>query len=300
MKLATTTADFFRYGLDDIESILAVKEAGFKHIDYSFSHDFACHTGLLGDNWKQFAEKLLEIAETGEIDFVQAHSPLGRPLVFNEQHEDFISATRQSIEAAAYIGIKNIVVHSGYRPHISKEENFRLNKEFYEDLLETAEKCNINILTENYEKMNSDDCYWADSAAEVAELADFINHPRLKVCWDTGHGNMMPTPQHEALALLGDRIAALHVQSNSGLADDHIMPFMGTLNMDSLMHGLIDIGYNGYFTFEADGLLGNWRRNKYEADTRLAVYPLEFAKRFESIMYDMGEYVLKTYDCFEE
>lgn len=300
MKLATTTGDFFKYGLDDAGSALAVREAGFRYIDYSFDYDYNHGTGLLGDNWQAFADELLELADKNGYKYVQAHSPLGKPLVFDEAHDRFVAATRRSIESAAYLGIKNIVVHSGYRPHLTKKESFRLNKEFYEELLDVADKFDINILTENFEKMYDKECYWADSAEDVLELTEYINHPRLKICWDIGHGNMLETPPHEVLPMIKGHLAALHVQSNSGFSDDHIMPFMGTINMDSVMHGLLAAGYNGYFTFECNGTLGNWRRRKFEADTRCLVYPLEFAKRFESIMYDMGKYVLIQYDCFEE
>lgn len=78
------------------------------------------------------------------------------------------------------------------------------------------------------------------------------------------------------------------------------MPFTGTVNMESVMNGLLDIGFDGYFTFEADGMLNTWRRRKYDKDTRLQTYPIEFAKRLESLKYDMGKYVLEQYDCFEE
>ena len=298
MKLATTIADFFPFGSNVEESIEAVVEAGFRYIDYSFSYDYRTGSGLLGDRPEAFAKKLLKMADEKGFRFVQAHSPLGRP--FAENAEPFIDATKRSIETAAMLGIPNIVVHSGYLNGLSKEETFKRNKEFYSSLLETAEKCDINILTENFDKMESGGCYWVDSAEDVKELADFIDHPRLKICWDIGHGNLQELPQHEALALIKDRLAALHVQGNFGLSDDHVMPFTGTVNMESVMNGLLDIGFDGYFTFEADGMLNTWRRRKYDKDTRLQTYPIEFAKRLESLKYDMGKYVLEQYDCFEE
>ena len=249
MKLATTTGDFFKYGLNVEESISELLEAGFKYIDYSFSYDYSNRTGLLGDNWKEYAKKLLEMSEQRGFKFVQAHSPLGKPFSDSEQ---FIYDTKRSIEAAAALGIPNIVVHSGYLPGLSKAETFAKNKEFYEELLAVAERCNINVLTENFDKMCRADCYWIDNAQDVKELVEYINHPLLKVCWDTGHGNLQQLPQHEALSLLGSSVAAVHIQDNAGDYDDHILPFCGTLSIDSVMQGLKEIGFNGYFTFEAD------------------------------------------------
>lgn len=63
MRLATTTSDFFKYGLNVEESIMAILEAGFKYIDYSFDYDFTNKTGLLGENWEAYADGLLNMAK---------------------------------------------------------------------------------------------------------------------------------------------------------------------------------------------------------------------------------------------
>lgn len=301
MKLATTTCDFFKYGLNDVESILAVKEAGFKYVDYSFSFDHSNGCGLLSRDWKPFADKILEIAQQNDLKFVQAHSPLGRPLILNSNHEQFIKDTKQSIETAAYIGIRNIVVHAGYRENLSKEETFKLNKEFYLDILEVAEKNNINVLTENYEKMRDPDTFWFDNAQDLKDFVEYVDHPLLKVCWDTGHANMQKMPQHEELKILGDKVAAIHFQDNAGDWDDHIIPTFGTLSIDSVMKGLKEIGYNGYFTFEADNTpFYSWRKPKKEYDYKCFQLPLDFRKRLEAMMYDIGKFILTEHNCFEE
>ncbi len=92
-----------------------------------------------------------------------------------------------------------------------------------------------------------------------------------------------------------------HVKDNLGFLDDHIMPFLGTLNVDSLMQGLLDIGYNGYFTFEADSTpLSPSRRNVDKRITKFTTLPLEFGRKFEALLYETGKYLLTEYNCFEE
>ena len=298
MKLATTTGDFFKYGFDVEESIAAILEAGFKYIDYSFTFDYNNRTGMFGNSWEAYSEKLLKLAQDKGFKFVQAHSPTGKVFAGGEQ---FVDDTKRSIKAAAALGIPNIVVHSGYLKGLSKKETFERNKEFYEELLPVAESCNINVLTENFDKMCDPDTYWIDNAQDLKELIDYINHPLLKACWDTGHGNLQKLPQHEALKLLGNRVAAVHIQDNAGDYDDHILPFCGTLSMDSVMLGLKEIGFDGYFTFEADNTpYLSWRKPEREYDGKCFKLPVDFRKRFEKIMYDMGKYVLTQYGCFEE
>lgn len=183
------------------------------------------------------------MADERGLKLVQAHSPLGRPLVFDDEHEEFVRLTKQSITAAAYLGIPNIVVHSGYAKDMPKAETFKQNKLFYEDILKVAEKHGITVLTENFNKMFDEHYYWVDSAEDLSELIEYIDHPLLKACWDVGHGNLQELPQHEALKMLGDKVRALHIQDNMGNDDHHTFPFTGTLNFDSIMHGLQDINY---------------------------------------------------------
>ncbi len=301
MKLATTTGDFSAYELDGYDSTVAIADAGFRYIDYSFQYDFDRGIGLQADDWKAYADRLLRLADQRGLQFVQAHSPMGKPLVKDGNYETFMHLTKQSIEAAAYLGIPNIVVHSGYAKDMSKEETFAQNVLFYEELLRVAEKHSVTILTENFNKMFDPHYYWVDSAEAELELVERVNHPLLQACWDTGHGNLQELPQHEALTILGSHVRGVHIQDNCGDDDYHLMPYLGTLNMDSVMHGLLAIHYDGYFTFEAGNTpFSPYRRRKFEEDTRCLGLPVSFRKQFEHILYDIGRYVLTQYQCFEE
>ena len=172
---------------------------------------------------------------------------------------------------------------------------------FYQDILKVAEKHGITVLTENFNKMFDEHYYWVDSAEELLELIEYVNHPLLKACRDVGHGNLQELPQHEALKILGDNVRTLHIQDNMGNDDHHTFPYTGTLNFDPIMHGLQDINYKGYFPFEADNMPSSpARRRKFEADTRCLCLLLEFRKRYETILYDIGKFILTQYNCFEE
>ena len=127
MKLATTTSDFSSYEMDGYASVKAIADAGFRYIDYSFQYDYDRRSGLQAGDWRPYADKLLKLADERGLQFVQAHAPMGSPLVKNGQYESFMQLTKQSIEAAAYLGIPNIVVHSGYVKDMSKEETFKKN-----------------------------------------------------------------------------------------------------------------------------------------------------------------------------
>ena len=50
---------------------------------------------------------------------------------------------------------------------------------------------------------------------------------------------------------------AIHYNDNRGGGDEHIAPFLGTLNHDEVITALIDVGFKGYFTLECDSMLKN-------------------------------------------
>ncbi len=300
MKLATTTGDLWGYTRSQKESVRLIREAGFRYIDYSFGPDYGQRSGVYGENWRSYAEEIRRAADDAGATLVQAHSPMGRPIA--EDNAAFIADTLRCVEACGEWGIPNLVVHSGYLPGLSVEETYARNKEFYAPLLECAERYGVNILVENFNKMCVDGLYWIDNAPDLLGMIEYIDHPLFHAVWDTGHANMQDMPQDEALRLLGGHVRALHVQDNMGGPDDsHITPFLGTLNMDSLMNGLLDIGYNGYFTFEVSNIfLSAEKRRKFEADTRLASAPLSLRLAAERYLWELGRCVLEAYGCFEE
>ena len=303
MKLATTTEDFRKFCKTYKEQVENVCEAGFKYIDlgmYVVDNDDSL---LIRDDWKKCAEELKITADKYGAKFIQAHSPGGNPLK-EEGFEKLLKVTLRSIEVCGELGIKNIVVHAGLLPEIGKEEFFKLNKQYYQKLFPTAEKCGVNILCENGTAKNAGTMYHTNSGEDMAEFVKYVNHPLFHICWDTGHANCEGN-QCDDIKTLGKELYALHINDNRGGGDEHIIPYFGTVNMDEIMTALIDIGYSGYFTFESGSTLRPakyWQGNRraFEKDTRLSEPQLFMQKQVEKLMYDIGEYILKAYNCFEK
>lgn len=301
MKLATTTGDYQAYTYNQDYAISMIKDAGFKYIDYSFIMDYKNGSGIFGNDPDGYIDDIKRLVEKLEVRFVQSHSPMGTPIVKDGNYRPFIDATNKCIKACSKLGIDNIVVHSGYERNISKEGNFYRNKEFYNQLLPVAEEYGVNILTENFNKMFDPQIYWIDNAKDLREFIDFVEHPLFHCCWDTGHANSQEMSQHEELKILGKDVYALHVQDNPGRGDLHMAPYFGSMNIDSLMYGLLDIGYDGYFTFEADSMLCSaYRKRTFNNDSRLLVAPMDIKQKAESLLYDIGKHILTSYNCFEE
>ena len=299
MKLATTTGDFGGYTNSQIEALRYIREAGFLYADYNFGMDYKHRNGVYSERYEEyFAQVNTATAEIG-IELIQAHAPMGTPL--NDPDGSFLADTLRCVDACGAWGIPNLVVHSGYAHGLTVEQTFAANKAFFMPLLERAEQYGLNILVENFNKMSVPGLYWIDNATDLLGLIEYVDHPLFHAVWDAGHANLQEMPQDEELRLLGSHVRALHIQDNRGDHDAHLLPFLGTMSMDAVMHGLLDIGYDGYFTFEVGGIFSTAEQKRpFEKDTRLAKAPLRLRLAADRYMYELGKCILLEYGCFEE
>ena len=127
MKLATTTGDFRAY-TDTIEAMEYIYKAGFRYIVYDFHSDYVEKNGIFSKDWRKHIEDVKRKADSMQVQYVQAHAPMGDPIKNNEYRIPHIAAVKRCIESCAALGIKNLVVHSGYDRGVLKDEAFEKNK----------------------------------------------------------------------------------------------------------------------------------------------------------------------------
>lgn len=301
MKLATTTEDFFGECDTHIERVKNVYATGFRCIDLSLYGICEEDELLLNDNWRKNAEEIKKYADIKGLEFVQAHGPGVNPLESEAEFDNSLKLTLRAMEICSYFGITNMVVHAGWRPDITdKEEWFVKNKSFYEKLFPEMERLNVNILHENTYKTDEAH-YYNRTGKDMREFSEFVNHPMFHSCWDTGHGNIGGGSQYDDIIAMGDDLYAVHINDNHGQSDDHIIPFMGTVNMDEIINALMEIDFKGPFTFECSRALrpekcwfGN--RVEFKKDKRLASPGLELKREIGRFMYKTGKYILRSYD----
>lgn len=303
MRLATTIADFRGYCENNAQAVRAYEGTGFTHLDYSFYVENYEGSPFMSDDWVKEISAAAKEAEKLGFDFVQAHSP--RNDYFCDDRETVIKGNIRSIEACAYLGIKNLVVHSGRSAKFQNPDDMEKYmdgvQEFYEALYPAMEKYNVRVLAENYTPSSRNECAFY-SGEQLAEFIDRCNHPLLGVCWDIGHGNLINPEQYGDLATLGERLCAVHIQDNLGKNDNHLCPFMGTTDIDAVMRGLRDSGFierNGVFTFECDNIIMR-AKHRHESGEIIANEPSFAVKRAAiTLMYEIGKDILIKYGCFD-
>ena len=304
MIVATTTGDFDTLCKTDGEKLRELHAAGFRYVDLSM-YSFTPDSPYMGEGWREEAEKLRDLADSLGMKFVQAHSQGGNPLSADKAHVDFlIKATLRSIEICEVLGIPFTVAHAGVRKGLSKEEWFHENKSFYAQLVPTMERCGVKVLCENSTAKNMGEAYYINTGKDMREFIEYVDHPLFGGCWDTGHANCEGSQYGEIMAL-GDKLTAIHYNDNRGGGDEHIAPFLGTLNHDEVITALIDVGFKGPFTLECTSSLRHYNywqgdRRRFEGEARLREPQLFMQRHIEKMMYETAVWMLKTYGVWEK
>lgn len=304
MKIATTIGEVYSYIADGYptrtaDAVALYADSGFRYLDYSFYTANKPGSVFLTDDWLRQIEEAGETATALGMSFVQAHSPDYNPYHDandTDYHARGMLATKRSIEACGRLGIPNIVVHTAFGPQCQypddKEKYFQTNLPFLQSLYPEMEKWNVRVCIENSAEGNMGKNYFFMTAEDMNDFIAYANHPLIGACWDTGHGNMRHADVYHELTTLGKNLHAIHFQDNGGVYDEHIAPFLGTLNVDAVMRGLIDAGYKGPLTFEADFFCPH--RNIH-GDDKLAYPPVRVKKACLRVLHEIGMATLEAY-----
>ena len=312
MKLSMATSSLNGYvetGISERTTLQAMRDSGFACIDYEIHDDM-----LAGDYEKRAEETAKMLSELG-LSATQGHAPMYNPLNPPEQIDclDLYTRTLRFCKAA---GIPQVVIHPGAVKGDSREQFFEKNVAFYKSLIPAAEETGVCVLIENIG--NYADPYYLWTGADLREMIDRVGHPLFAACWDVGHANHFwpeDGKQYNSILALGDKLAALHVHENAGYfteprehhrIDMHTVPYSSvhaSLNFDEILQALKDVGYKGTFSFECLFPAKKFHANfvyQGERVTKLQMLPLSLWQKFNAVIYEMGQYMLETYDLFEE
>ena len=158
---------------------------------------------------------------------------------------------RQTAALSRAYGIRRIVVHSGFIPHVYYPVWFvKQSARFFRALLDAEPE--VAICVENV---------LDDDPAPLMDLADAVDDPRLGLCLDVGHANAVSKiPVRQWLKRLAPRLMHLHLHDNDGAADLHQIPGDGSLGFPGLMDEIEAAAPKATLTFECMDGAGCARR----------------------------------------
>lgn len=305
LSFADFPLDYFKEVAGNLPARLSyIRECGFTCIDFNVTEAY------LGEDYAAKAEELRQSLAALGMSAPQAHAPIINP--FDPQGKDYMLLYGRALEFCALAGIPKIVVHAGAVKGNTREEYFAKNAEFYRLLAPLAEKTGVCMLVENIGHAADDN--FLRLGSDLAEMLERIDRPFFAACWDTGHGNLNRQDLYQTVKMLGKRLQALHVHDNCAYfepsyrhhrIDMHTTPFAtqyASVNYDALLQGLIDIGYEGTFSFEVLTMTRSIRPEfTYggEVVRRLEQPPISLWVKANTLLYETGRYMLEAYGLFE-
>ncbi len=246
MKLGIADRAFEVFGE---ERFAVMKALGFDYADISLDGEL---DGLNEEEYLASALAVKELAEASGVTVHQVHGPWIHPTKDEtpEARELRAVCMRRSLRATAAIGCKNWVIHPvmpfGSKAEPDAEAFWRINREFFSELLPYAKERGITVCFENMPfpalSMSSPEA----TLRFVREMKD----PSFQFCLDTGHSFVMGTDPAEAVAMAGKELQVLHVHDNCGLRDEHLLPFMGKIQWRDFYRALCDSDFDGVLSLE--------------------------------------------------
>jgi sugar phosphate isomerase/epimerase len=269
MKIGTTLYSYtHHFPIEEAAPMLALD--GFNAVDYSVLCNTEGKLYTQNENWmEQTLLREKSVLDENGVAVSQIHGPWRYPPMDGSAFErnNWLMLMQRSVRAAAYLGSPYVVVHPLMPFGANSAENpgfvIDCNAEHYARLCDYAKDYRITVCLENMP-------FPLLPLAHVEQVRDFVDalgRKNLKVCLDTGHANICEMRSADAVRILGDRLAVLHIHDNGGTGDDHLTPLAGTIDFSAFAAALHEIGFDGSLSSEAKTLY-NLPTSKFRAEGR--------------------------------
>jgi D-psicose/D-tagatose/L-ribulose 3-epimerase len=193
-----------------------------------------------------------------------------------------IKNNQRALECAQAAGCSSLVgpfhsalgVFSGSGP---SADEWKWGVEGMRKVAEHAEICHVTLALE---PLNRFECYFLNTAADLARFCREVDHPRCRAMLDSFHSHIEEKNPGEAIRTLRGCLQHVHISEN-----DRSTPGSGNVRWDDTFDALAAIGYDRFLVIEAFGLLLEklvptvriWRR-MYDTERQLVTDGLRFMK----------------------
>lgn len=116
-------------------------------------------------------------------------------------------------------------------------------------LAKVADHAKANNITLVCEYLNRFECYFLTNAADDARFCREVNHPNLRMMYDTFHANIEEKDLAAAMRGCWDQVVHVHISEN-----DRSTPGEGHVDWDTTFKTLKELKYDGWLMVEAFGL----------------------------------------------
>lgn len=156
------------------------------------------------------------------------------------QRQQAMETYRREADISQQLGGPMVVVHPAppmdrKEPVTAQERAARVNpmQKSLAELATIGEQMQVTFLIENIPA----NYFFGHDPAQLAKMIHSLNHPRIRMCFDTGHAHLT-TDVVQALEDCRQVTAYLHVHDNDAVTDCHLVPGLGNLNWQALARGI--------------------------------------------------------------
>ena len=237
------------------DHVLEIAAHGFEAVEV-----FATRTHLDYHNPSVVADLQQWLAEAG-LELYSVHAPVS-DRYGGGRHGELMSIAsadakartqamaevERALQIARRIPLKVLVIHLGW-PRTQTRfggSNRDAARRSVEELFLLAEPLGVRIAVE----VIPNDLSRAGSLVHLIE--EDLESAEAGICLDFGHANL-DGDLVDAIEVVSGHLAALHVHDNPGRADDHLMPFEGTIDWAAALTAVQKVGYDGPMIFEITG-----------------------------------------------
>ena len=199
-------------------------------------------------------EQMRDYVAAGGMPCDSLHGVFGEqydPSACSEPHRRFaVDAYKREADLALALGGPLVVVHCStirhYAPAPAEQQlRWRQLRKSIAELGRFGQDRRVTYAFENLPAYHA-------IGYDVGELAGVLRDPgngRAGMCLDTGHAHMVGSPA-AAVRSANGQIVYVHLNDNSGKADEHEMPTYGAMDCDGLADALHDVDYHGTLMLE--------------------------------------------------
>ncbi len=190
--------------------------------------------------WKISQEEQVKEARKNNLEIIFAH--LGYQNIediWKNEETSIVERYKKNIKECKNNNINLVVMHLS--SFYEKNEITEIGLSRLKEIIDYAKEQNVKIAFENTKNTNIKE--------QLTFIINYFNEDHVGICFDTGHFHAFQ-PDYLDPKIFKDKIFAVHIHDNDQSADQHLLPFDGTINWEFILNLLNQCNYNGPITME--------------------------------------------------
>lgn len=211
------------------ETIDAIKKSGFNKVFVQwFDRD-----------WNPSQQEQVDYILKNNLEIIFAHlgyEDINNIWLDNEEGDLLIQKYKNDIKTCKENNINMVIMHLTNRSQAPKYNHIGLKR--IKEIVDYAKSLNVKVAFEN-----------TKIKGYLEYVLNNIDNDNVGFCFDSGHFHAHFKDEFN-FELVKDKIFAVHLHDNDMSADQHLIPFDGTINWENIIHKLKESNYDGPITLE--------------------------------------------------